>query len=307
MAFSEQNHNIVDKFLDNIWLEYGLSDNTISSYRYDLKNFIKWLDSQDLNLSKATDSDIKRYLEFRHDKKLSSKSTARFCASLRKFFNFLILSNLRLDDPTNELIIPKISRDLPESLTEQEVEILLSEPKTNIDLEMRDKAMLELLYSCGLRVSELINLKIEQIDFNQGSIRILGKGDKERLVPIGDVAEQSLKNYINIARPNLLEKLKSNNSFLFITSGNKKSKDGKITRQAFWYRIKHYSTRANILKNISPHVLRHSFATHLVNNNADLRVVQLLLGHSSLSTTQIYIHVAKERLKNMHKIHHPRG
>tara|TARA_R110002072_G_scaffold7918_2_gene42052 strand:- start:12505 stop:13440 length:936 start_codon:yes stop_codon:yes gene_type:complete len=303
----QQNQNIIEQFLDNIWLEYGLSDNTIISYRYDLKKFTKWLNQQNLALVDINEEDIKKYLEYRYGENLSSKSTARFCASLRKFFNYLILSKLRDNDPTKNLIIPKISRNLPTSLTEEEVELLLNEPKDNSSLEIRDKAMLELLYACGLRISELINLTVNQIDFNQGALRVIGKGNKERLVPIGNMAEQYLKKYLNSARVNLLTNYLDNSHYLFIGGGNKRSIHGAITRQAFWYRIKHYSLRANISKNISPHVLRHSFATHLINNNADLRVVQLLLGHSSLSTTQIYIHVAKERLKNMHKIHHPRG
>jgi len=304
----QKNEALVEQFLDNIWLEYGLSDNTISSYRYDLKKFIEWLDSINLFLKDISEADIKSYLELRSKKEFSAKSTVRFCASLRKFFNYIILSNLRSDDPTKNLIMPKISRDLPDSLTESEVEQLLNEPKDNLALEARDKAMLELLYACGLRISELINLTVDQIDFTQGSLRIIGKGNKERLVPLGRTAERYLKIYIEKYRKELLDKYpKDNIKFLFISAGNKKSLTGKITRQAFWYRIKHYSLRANILKNIYPHSLRHSFATHLVNNNADLRVVQLLLGHSSLSTTQIYIHVAKERLKHIHKTYHLRG
>lgn len=307
-VLKEKNNTLVEQFLDSIWLEYGLSDNTISSYRYDLKKFTEWLSLKELYLKDINESDIKSYLAFRNEKEFSAKSTARFCASLRKFFNYLILSNLRSDDPTKNLIMPKIPRELPDSLTESEVEQLLNEPKDSLALEARDKAMLELLYACGLRISELINLSVDQIDFIQGSIRILGKGNKERLVPLGRAAEKYIKIYIEKYRKELLDSYRSENiKYLFVSGGNKKSLSGKITRQAFWYRIKHYSIRANIIKNISPHTLRHSFATHLVNNNADLRVVQLLLGHSSLSTTQIYIHVAKERLKHIHKTYHPRG
>lgn len=307
-SVEKNNTKIVEQFLDSIWLEYGLSDNTISSYRYDLKKFSEWLSLKELYLKDINESDIKSYLAFRNEKEFSAKSTARFCASLRKFFNYLILSNLRSDDPTKNLIMPKIPRELPDSLTELEVEQLLNEPKDSLALEVRDKAMLELLYACGLRISELINLTVDQIDFIQGSLRILGKGNKERLVPLGMAAEKYVKIYINNHRKELLDSYRIDNiKYLFVSGGNKKSLSGKITRQAFWYRIKHYSIRANIIKNISPHTLRHSFATHLVNNNADLRVVQLLLGHSSLSTTQIYIHVAKERLKHIHKTYHPRG
>lgn len=294
---------IIDIFLSNLWLEYGCSDNTIAAYRYDLKIFNTWLNSQKLNIVDVSEANILDYLAVLHDKNLRASSTARFCATIRKFYTHLFLNNYRSDNPTINLTVPKIGRSLPLSLTEVEVENLLKAPNLNKPLEIRDKAMLELLYACGLRVSELTTLNLSSINFKMGALRIIGKGNKERLIPLGEVAEKYLKLYLNNVRQNLIGM--ENNSQVFLNL--KKTTKTSITRQAFWYRIKHYAKRANISKNITPHVLRHSFATHLVNNNADLRVVQLLLGHSSLNTTQIYIHVAKERLKKMHKMHHPRG
>ncbi|NVK22110.1 MAG: site-specific tyrosine recombinase XerD [Kangiellaceae bacterium] len=296
------NHDIslIEQFCDQIWMEQGLSDATLSSYRTDLKLFSEWLANNHSSLMECSSSDIQAYLAFRYQKKYNSRSTARFLSSSRKFYQYLLQNNRIKTNPTEQIESPKIQPPVPKSLSEAEVDQLLAQPDTETALGLRDKAMLELLYSSGLRISELISVEINQIGFQQGVMRVIGKGNKERLVPIGEEALQSLTDYIRHGRPELAKDKVVD--WLFLST-----RAQKMTRQTFWHRIKQYSLKANINKHLSPHTLRHAFATHLLNHGADLRTLQMLLGHSDLSTTQIYTHVAKERLKQLHSKHHPRG
>lgn len=295
----EPSHHLQD-FLDSLWLESGLSDNTIDAYRSDLLAFSAWLSKEDIDLSAATRADISRYQNERMRQGRKVRSEARLLSSLRRFYRYLCREEIRESDPTAKIESPRLGRPLPASLTEDEVEQLLQQPDTGSALGLRDRTMLELLYATGLRVSELVSLTLEQINSRQGLIRVVGKGNKERLVPLGEVSLDWLQLYMQEARPALLQAAVSED--LFPTRRGK-----AMTRQAFWYLIKRYAKKAEIDKTLSPHTLRHAFATHLLNHGADLRVVQLLLGHSDLSTTQIYTHVAKERLKSLHAQHHPRG
>lgn len=300
--------SILDKFLQVLWLEHGLSHNTIDSYRYDLQQYLSWLKICNIDLVDLSENDLQKYLAHRVDLGHSARSTARFLSVIRKFLDFLVEKQLIEFNFSKNIYFPKIAKKLPVYLTPHEVELLLLAPDQNKTLEIRDKAMLELLYACGLRVSELINLKLEDINFKQGVLRVVsGKGGKSRLVPIASNSLNYLEYYLKNSRDRLLssslqKNINKNIEFIFI----KKNGD-KISRQAFWYRIKIYAVRANISKDISPHTLRHSFATHLVNNNADLRAVQLLLGHKSISITQIYTHVARARLQQIYQEHHPRS
>lgn len=287
-------------FLDSLWLESGLSKNTVEAYQRDLIAFATWLSKFDTDLSAASRQDILRYQSERMRQGSKVRSDARLLSSLRRFYRYLCREEIRESDPTAQIESPRLGRPLPSSLTEQEVEDLLDQPKTTEALGLRDRAMLEVLYATGLRVSELISLKIEQVNMRQGLVRCVGKGNKERLVPLGEIALDWLQDYLLQGRPAILNDQVSDD--LFPTNRGK-----AMTRQAFWYLIKRYAKQAMIDKNLSPHTLRHAFATHLLNHGADLRVVQLLLGHSDLSTTQIYTHVAKERLKSLHTEHHPRG
>ena len=293
-------NKIIDVFIDHLWLEDGLSKNTLNSYRFDLELFTEWLTKSlkkdILDVSKA---DIQQYLSFKFPTS-QSRSIARLLATLRRLFRYLLRENKVNNDPTLEIISPKIPKSLPKSLSEEEVEALLNAPNIKTISGLRDKAMLELLYACGLRVSELVNILLTELSMSEGVIRITGKGSKTRLVPMGEEALDWLKNYINESRNKILNNKTS--SYLFITS-----RGSAMTRQAFWYLIRRYSIIAQIKKPISPHILRHAFATHLINHGADIRVVQMLLGHSDISTTQIYTHVARERLKKIHESHHPRG
>lgn len=292
--------SIIEQFLDTLWQEHGLSANTVASYRLDLEAFSKWLPSTKAFLT-LDHIDLQVFLGERLEKGYKSSSSARMLSCLRKFFRFLYLENYRKDDPTAVLASPKKSATLPKSLNEDQVQDLLDAPDTLDPIELRDKAMLELLYATGLRVTELTSLKLDNLSLKQGVVRVIGKGDKERLVPLGEEAVYWINEFFNQARPILLNHQQSDVVF--------PSRRGtEMTRQTFWHRIKHYAVLAGIDSDkLSPHVLRHAFATHLVNHGADLRVVQMLLGHSDLSTTQIYTHVAKARLKSIHQQFHPRG
>ncbi|WP_297812513.1 site-specific tyrosine recombinase XerD [uncultured Methylophaga sp.] len=290
----------LQQFLDSLWLESGLSENTVEAYRRDLLAFAGWLSQFDVDLAAATQQHIQRYQSQRMREGRKVRSEARLLSSLRRFYRYLIREELRDSDPTAQLESPRLGKPLPDSLTEQEVEDLLAQPDITDPLGLRDRTMLECLYATGLRVSELVSLKQEQVNTRQGLIRCIGKGNKERLVPVGEVALDWLQDYLIEGRPGVLNGQVTDD--LFPTRRGK-----AMTRQAFWYLIKRYASQAHIDKPLSPHTLRHAFATHLLNHGADLRVVQLLLGHSDLSTTQIYTHVAKARLKQLHGEHHPRG
>ncbi len=292
--------SVIEQFCDQIWMEQGLSDATLSSYRSDLKLFSQWLDKQGKNLVNASAPDIQQYLAERYTQQYSSRSTARFLSSARKFYRHLLQSNQVKVDPTQQIESPKIQPPVPKSLSEDEVDNLLSQPDLDTALGLRDKAMLELLYSSGLRITELISVEINQIGFQQGVMRVIGKGNKERIVPIGEEALQAIAAYIRHGRAELANEKVCD--WLFLSTRGQ-----KMTRQTFWHRIKLYAKTAGIRKHLSPHTLRHVFATHLLNHGADLRTLQMLLGHSDLSTTQIYTYVAKERLKQLHSQHHPRG
>ncbi len=294
------NHPLIEPFLDALWLERGLSDNTVSSYRTDLEKFALWLDGQGGSLLLAGMDDIQHYLAWRVDKQFAASSTARFLSALRRFYQYLNREKLRGDDPTVLLEGPKLPKKLPSDLSEAEVDALLTAPLVDDPLELRDKAMLELLYATGLRVSELVGLTAEHVSLRQGLVRVVGKGNKERLVPMGEEAVHWLERYYREARTLLLGGTSSD-----VVFPSKQTR--MMTRQTFWHRIKLYAQRAGIRGELSPHTLRHAFATHLLNHGADLRVVQMLLGHADLSTTQIYTHVANERLKALHGEHHPRA
>lgn len=291
---------IIDKFLDTIWMERGLSANTLGAYRADLMALKRWLAQQDKSLIYATRADLLEFIAWRTTEGAKPRSTARQLSSFRRFYRFLLREGVLGEDPTLRIEMPKIGRSLPMTLSEGEVEDLLNAPEVSDPLGHRDRAMLEVLYATGLRVSELINLKQSQINLNQGVLRIHGKGDRERLIPLGDEAQRWVREFQAGPRVEIL--LERQTEYLFPTR-----RGDRMTRQAFWHIIKRYAKKAEIGSKLSPHTLRHAFATHLLNNGADLRVVQMLLGHSDLSTTQIYTHVARERMKELHAQHHPRG
>ena len=289
----------LDTFIDHLWLEDGLSKNTLVSYRLDLTSFAQWLATQNKPLLKVDQADIQQYLAIKFP--LSKpRSISRLIASLRRFYRFVIRENKISLDPTIQIQSPKLPRSLPASLNEDEVVALLNAPNVNEPIGLRDRAMLELLYACGLRVSELVDVKAMEVSLSDGAVRITGKGSKTRLVPMGEEAVDWIARYLREARPVILQSRLCDT--LFVTN-----RGDAMTRQGFWYLIKRYALLAGITKHMSPHVLRHAFATHLLNHGADLRVVQMLLGHSDISTTQIYTHVARERLKQLHRVHHPRG
>ena len=298
---SDSDRQILDAFIDNIWIEKGLSQNTLDSYRSDLEQFSSWLKKNNLSYIKTSKKEILSYLSFLFQKGLGSKTVARKLSSLKSFFRYLVFKSIIPNDPSSEVETPKLLKSIPKSISEKEVEALLAAPDEKTDIGLRDKTMIETLYSCGLRISELTNLELLNLNLRQGVIRVIGKGQKERLVPMGDQLIGLLELYISSSRKNLLNKRHSD--FLFLSTRGQ-----RMTRQSFWHRIKHYCLASGFEPDkISPHVLRHAFATHLLNNGADLRVVQLLLGHSDLNTTQIYTEVARQRLKRLHTEHHPRG
>ncbi|MFZ6045113.1 site-specific tyrosine recombinase XerD [Pseudomonas sp. CR3202] len=293
-------HPLVDRFLDALWLEKGLSEHTRSAYRSDLAHFNGWLDERGLALDKAGRDLILDHLAWRLEQGYKARSTARFLSGLRGFYRFLLREELIVEDPTLQVELPQLGRPLPKSLSEVDVEALLEAPDLDDPIGLRDRAMLEVLYACGLRVTELVSLTLEQVNLRQGVLKVFGKGSKERLVPLGEEAIAWLERYQREARPFLLDGKPSDVLFPSL-------RGEQMTRQTFWHRIKHQAQVAGISKSLSPHTLRHAFATHLLNHGADLRVVQMLLGHSDLSTTQIYTHIARARLQELHARHHPRG
>lgn len=291
----------IDRYLDAIWMEKGLSRNTLASYRNDLEGFARWLSGEaDCCLLQAGQSQIQSYLAYRLGKSFSARSSARFLSCIRGFYRHAVRESLRKEDPSALIDNPKLGRPLPKSLTERDVEMLLQAPDLDDPIGFRDRTMLEMLYACGLRVSELTSLTVSEINLRQGVVRIMGKGSKERLVPLGEEAVYWLQQYMEKIRPQL-----TGGRLMDVVFPSNRQQ--KMTRQTFWHRIKFYAKKAGIEKALSPHTLRHAFATHLLNHGADLRVVQLLLGHSDLSTTQIYTHIAQERMKSLHQQHHPRG
>ncbi|MDE2195614.1 MAG: site-specific tyrosine recombinase XerD [Gammaproteobacteria bacterium] len=290
----------VEHFLDAMWSERGLAENTLSAYRADLVGLSRWLDEQGTPINSARREHLLAFLAWRVQQGTRPRSTARQLSSIRRFYRYLLREGRITEDPSTRIDMPKLGRPLPKSLTESEVEALLKAPVTDEPLGIRDRAMLELLYATGLRVSELVNLRLSQVNLRQGVVRVLGKGDRERLVPMGEEAQSWIEKYMGKARLEILNEQQTD--YLFPTR-----RSDHMTRQAFWHIIKRYSQKADIRTSLSPHTLRHAFATHLLNHGADLRVVQMLLGHSDVSTTQIYTHVARERLKDLHAQHHPRG
>ena len=299
-TLESEDEALLERFLDAMWMESGLSDHTLAAYRADLKNLAIYLRKNASSLTAALRADLLAYLSQRVKSGVRPRSTARLLSSLRRFYQYLVREGCLQSDPSAQIDAPKLGRPLPKALTESEVEALLHAPDTSRLQGIRDKAMLELLYASGLRVSELVNLHVSQVNLRQGILRVIGKGDKERLVPIGEEAGEWLQRYMEGARFDLLRGRVRDE--LFVTH-----RGTAMTRQAFWHLIKRHARQAGIPTEVSPHGLRHSFATHLLNHGADLRVLQMLLGHSNLSTTQIYTHVARERLKGVHSAHHPRG
>lgn len=296
---------IIEQFIDVIWMERGLSENTLSAYRTDLKKFFMWLKvikrlPLDNNLIMVDRSTIVSYLADLEERQISARSRARLLSSLKRFYAYLLREKKIEINPVALIDAPKLGRSLPKTLTEKDVESLLMAPDTSELLGLRDRVLFEVLYATGMRVSELVGLQLTQVNLQQGVARVSGKGNKERLVPLGEEAVNWLEKYLLNTRADLLKGQVTD--ALFVTK-----RGAAMTRQAFWYLIKRYAKQAKIEANISPHTLRHAFATHLLNHGADLRVVQMLLGHSDLSTTQIYTHVAKARLKSLHSAHHPRG
>ena len=292
---------LIDEFCDALWLEDGLARNTLDSYRRDLAQFAAWLEKRHSRALTAADApDIQSYLAHQFKRKTRASSAARLLSSLKRFYRHALRQGRIESDPTIDIDAPKLPRPLPKSLTERDVEDLLGAPEVGEPLGLRDRTMLETLYASGLRVSELVTLKVSQVSQDMGVVRVTGKGSKERLVPLGEEALAWMRRYVKEARPALLGSRISDD--LFVTT-----RGAAMTRQMFWHLVKSYAAKAHLRQPISPHTLRHAFATHLLNHGADLRVVQLLLGHSDISTTQIYTHVARERLKQLHARHHPRG
>ncbi|MEL0038048.1 MAG: site-specific tyrosine recombinase XerD [Halieaceae bacterium] len=291
---------VIDRFIDGLWLERGLSENTLAAYRRDVAQYHEWLVTDGGDLLAADAAQLQLFLGKRLSAGTSPRSTARFLSSLRSFYRWALRENLITEDPSLRIESPKQGKPLPKSLSESDVEKLLEMPDLDRVVEFRDRTMLELLYACGLRVSELVGLTMSQVSLNQGVIRVMGKGSKERLVPMGEEALLWLQRYTRGPRVDLLQGRPSDVLF-------PSNRGTAMTRQTFWYRIKIYGERAGIQSHLSPHTLRHAFATHLLNHGADLRVVQMLLGHSDLSTTQIYTHVARQRMQELHASHHPRG
>lgn len=298
MAFPEGTLPDIERFLDALWMEKGVSEHTLAAYRNDLSHYHKWLQAEGFQMLNADKLTVQNYLFSLNN--LTSRTRNRRLSSLRRFYHWCLREEMINGDPCAHIDSEKMGRPLPKSLMEDEVIRLLGAPDTKIPTGLRDKTMLEVLYATGLRVTELVSLTVPQINLRQGVIRVMGKGSKERLVPLGEDAIEYLETYLSTARQQLLNGKVSDALF-------PSNRGVAMTRQTFWHAIKRYAVVANITKPLSPHVLRHAFATHLLNHGADLRVVQMLLGHSDVSTTQIYTHVAKERLKSVHKQHHPRG
>jgi len=298
---SAKNKDLIERFCDALWLQEGLSANTLEAYRRDLEGLERWISQRGTALMSASRADLLDYLSGSVGKGARPRTTARLLSSLRRFYGYLVREEKIKTDPTTLIDSPKLGRPLPKSLSEEQVEKLLESPDVAKPLGLRDRAMLETLYATGLRVSELVGLTLSQVSLTQGVVRVIGKGDKERLVPLGEEAISWISRYLAEGRSRLV-KSRSTDA-LFTTA-----RGGPMTRQAFWHNLKGHTRKAGIdAKKLSPHTLRHAFATHLLNHGADLRVVQMLLGHADLSTTQIYTHVAQARLKTLHEQHHPRG
>ncbi|MDW1890581.1 site-specific tyrosine recombinase XerD [Vibrio sp. 1733] len=298
---NQQDFSFVEQFLDAMWMERGLSENTLASYRNDLMKLLVWMEKHRYRLDFISLSGLQEYQSHLVDLDYKQTSRARMLSAIRRLFQYLHREKVRADDPSALLVSPKLPQRLPKDISEEQVDALLEAPDPNDPIELRDKAMLELLYATGLRVTELVSLTMENVSLRQGVVRVTGKGGKERLVPMGENAVDWIETFIQQGRPALLGDTSSD-----IVFPSKRAR--QMTRQTFWHRIKYYALIAGIdTDQLSPHVLRHAFATHLLNYGADLRVVQMLLGHSDLSTTQIYTHVATERLKQIHSQHHPRA
>ena len=295
MIKDNKKDHLLRSFLDSLYIEKGLSKNTVSSYKNDISSFSSWCDKEHLDRLKITDLNLNNYISTLFSIGLKSSSINRKISSIKHFYLFLLKKKVIKNSPADEITTPKQEKYLPTSMSEDEVESLLGSPKSSIKIERRDKAMIEILYATGMRISELVNLKLTDKDFNRSVLKVFGKGSKERLVPYGEKAAEALRIYLEDRK-----KLDSKDVFL-------SNRGTRITRGAFWQRIKIYIKRENLKLSISPHTLRHAFATHLLNRGADLRSVQILLGHSDLSTTQIYTHIAKKRLGEILKKHHPRG
>jgi integrase/recombinase XerD len=299
----ESDAALIDEFIDHLWLADGLAKNTLAAYRTDLSLFANWLEPRDESIVGADETAINAYLAHLHARPdgIKSASQRRLMASLRRCYRWLLDQGRLQVDPLLNIDKPRPIQRFPKSLSEKQVEDLLNAPAVDTPLGLRDRAMLELLYATGLRVSELVGIRLFELSLADNVVRVMGKGSKERLVPLGQVAAEWLRRYLAAARGELLKQHVSD--AIFVTA-----RGGAMTRQMFWTLIKKYAGRVGIPRErISPHVLRHAFATHLLNHGADLRVVQLLLGHADISTTQVYTHVARERLKQLHRLHHPRG
>jgi len=295
MQTSNREDSNLRSFLNYLLVDKGLSNNTAKAYEADISSFFQWLDNEDLKYKNLQEDHINQYISFLFQRKMRSSSVNRKISSIKSFYIFLVKRNFVKNSPLNDLVTPKQEKYLPESMSEAEVDKLLNSPDVSNKIENRDKAMIEMLYATGMRISELVNLKMTDVDMKRCVVKVFGKGSKERLVPFGETALDSLKSYLN-------DREQSSSKEIFLSNRGK-----KMTRVAFWQRVKVYLIRENLKNSISPHTLRHAFATHLLNRGADLRSVQLLLGHSDLSTTQIYTHIAKQRLSDVLKKHHPRG
>ena len=295
MQTSNKEDSNLRSFLNYLLVDKGLSNNTAKAYEADISSFFQWLDNEDLKYKNLQEDHINQYISFLFQRKMRSSSVNRKISSIKSFYIFLVKRNFVKNSPLNDLVTPKQEKYLPESMSEAEVDKLLNSPDVKNKIENRDKAMIEMLYATGMRISELVNLKMTDVDMKRCVVKVFGKGSKERLVPFGETALDSLRSYLN-------EREQSSSKEIFLSNRGK-----KMTRVAFWQRVKVYLIRENLKNSISPHTLRHAFATHLLNRGADLRSVQLLLGHSDLSTTQIYTHIAKQRLSDVLKKHHPRG
>ena len=295
MQISNKEDSNLRSFLNYLLVDKGLSNNTAKAYEADISSFFQWLDNEDLKYKNLQEDHINQYISFLFQRKMRSSSVNRKISSIKSFYIFLVKRNFLKNSPLNDLVTPKQEKYLPESMSEAEVDKLLNSPDVSNKIENRDKAMIEMLYATGMRISELVNLKMTDVDMKRCVVKVFGKGSKERLVPFGETALDSLRSYLN-------EREQSSSKEIFLSNRGK-----KMTRVAFWQRVKIYLIRENLKNSISPHTLRHAFATHLLNRGADLRSVQLLLGHSDLSTTQIYTHIAKQRLSDVLKKHHPRG
>jgi integrase/recombinase XerD len=291
----------IDQFIDSLWAQKGLAELTLSAYQQDLTQFSRWLAPRNRPLSVAQQTDVQQFLGERFERGSSARSNARLLSTLKQFYRHLVTLGARQDNPTALVSAPRIHRSLPQAMNERDVEKLLQAPDLDSDFGMRDRCMLELMYSSGLRVSELVGLQLNQVNTRLGLVRLVGKGSKERVVPVGEEALHWLQRYLQQSRP-ALQVTSALNDALFLSS-----RGTAITRQAFWQNIKKHLLTAGVKTVFSPHSLRHAFATHLLNHGADLRTVQMLLGHSSLSTTQIYTHIAQTRLQSIHAQHHPRG